>query len=280
VRRGIVAAGLLLCAWSPLQREHPTVREGNEHLLAGDAAAALQRYDTAEREVGPKPELDYDRGNALFAAGRNAEAREAWARTVERGAEPRLASRALQNTGNALEAAGDRTSAIGAFAEALAQDPSNDDARYDLEVLLRRQQEEEERRAGGPPKDESGGAGGGGESSGKPSPGDDGPKPDRGEPSGDDPQTETPKPEPRPAGEPQEAQRRPEGERDAANAPRPADTGAEQGRPREIEAEGREPLTRHEAEALLDALRASERNMPMASPRERRTRRTDAERDW
>jgi Ca-activated chloride channel family protein len=277
---GIALLALLLAAWSPFLREHPAVKEGNERLIEGDEAAALERYDSAEREVGPKPELEYDRGNALFSAGRHAEAAERWNRAVE-NAEPRLASRALQNAGNALDAQGDRSGAIAASAEALARDPSNDDARYNLEVLLRRQQEEERPQAG-PKKDESGGAGGGAPppSAGAPSPGDEGPKPDRGDPSGDDPQAQAPKPEPRPDGEPRDEQRRPEGERDRESEARPSgtDPGAESAR--EDETQGRDALERHEAEALLDALRARERNMPMASPRERRTRRTDAERDW
>jgi Ca-activated chloride channel homolog len=275
---GIALLALLLAAWSPFLREHPAVKEGNERLIEGDEAAALEQYDSAEREVGPKPELEYDRGNALFSAGRHAEAAERWKRSVE-NAEPRLASRALQNTGNALDAQGDRAGAIAASAEALARDPSNEDARYNLEVLLRRQQEEE-RPQGGPKKDESGGAGGGRPSSGAPSPGDEGPKPERGDPAGDDPQAQAPKPEPRPDGDPRDESRRPEGERDPEGEPRRSGTDPAADRAREGEAEGRDALERHEAEALLDALRARERNMPMASPRERRTRRTDAERDW
>jgi Ca-activated chloride channel homolog len=275
-----VLLALLLSAWSPFLREHPAVKEGNERLLSGDEAAALERYDAAEQEVGPKPELEYDRGSALFSSGRHAEAAERWRGAVERGADPRLASRALQNTANALDARGDRAGAIAASAEALARDPSNEDARYNLEVLLRRQQEDEDRREGGPKKDESGGAGGGAQSSGAPSRGDEGSKPDRGDPAGDDPQAKTAKPEPRPDGEPREAERRPEGERDPAGEPRASGTDPDAGSPREGEAQGRDALERHEAEALLDALRARERNMPMASPRERRTRRTDAERDW
>ena len=76
-------AALLLAA-SPFEAEQPEVRAGNEALRAGDPAAALPRYDAAEREVGPHPEIDFDRGNALHAAGRPEEARAAWKKAAER----------------------------------------------------------------------------------------------------------------------------------------------------------------------------------------------------
>ncbi|HYG66141.1 MAG TPA: tetratricopeptide repeat protein [Anaeromyxobacteraceae bacterium] len=278
MRRVTLAGALLLCAWSPFLREHPAVKDGNERLLSGDAPAALERYAAAEGEVGPKPELEYDRGSALLAQGRNAEAAAAFRRAVERGADPRLASRALQNTGNALAATGDRAGAISAFADALARDPSNDDARYDLEVMLRREAQPE-RSQGGPKKDQSGGGDGGAQASAAPSPGRQDPA-DGGEPRGDDPAARAQRPEPRPEGDPRDGAPRRDGERDRRAEPRPEGAGDERDDPRDGEADGRDALSRHEAEALLDALRARERNMPMAPPRERRTRRTDAERDW
>lgn len=131
---------------SPLLREQPDVRAGNERSLMNDPAGALERYAAAERAVGARPELDYDRGISLLRQGRTAEALAALRSAAERG-EPPLASKALQNAGAALDAAGDRDGAIRAFADALARDPSNEDARFNLEVLLRRRSEE--KKSGG-----------------------------------------------------------------------------------------------------------------------------------
>src|SRR5512145_1539907 len=136
----------LLLAASPLTREQPDVRAGNERLLQGDPAGALERYQAAERSAGPRPELDYDRGLALLRQGKTAEALAALRRAAERG-DGRLASRALQNAGGALDAAGDRDGAIRAFGDALSRDPANEDARFNLEVLLRRRSQE--RKSGG-----------------------------------------------------------------------------------------------------------------------------------
>jgi tetratricopeptide (TPR) repeat protein len=124
--------------------EERNVREGNERLLAGDPGSALLRYEAAERAVGSRPELDFDRGNALSRAGRPEEARAAWARAAARAPAP-LASRAQQNTGTALASAGDGEGAVAALSEALRLDPTNEDARVNLEILLRRREAERAR---------------------------------------------------------------------------------------------------------------------------------------
>lgn len=235
---------LLALSASPLQREQPDVRAGNERLLRGDPAGALERYAAAERAVGPRPVLDYDRGIALLRQGKTAEGLAALRSAAERGDGP-LASRALQNAGSALDAAGDRDGAIRAFADALARDPSNEDARYDLEVLLRRRSrapdERGERTAPDRPPTASQAPGAGAA-------------------------------EQRPKDRPPD---RKQGEGAAPAEGSPRDRTGEAGRT----AAG-EPTTRQDAERLLDAMRARERNLPPGAWRRRELRRRDADQDW
>jgi Ca-activated chloride channel family protein len=269
------AAGLLLL-WlgaSPLVREQPDVRAGNERLLQGDPAGALERYAAAERAVGPRPELDYDRGISLLRQGRTDEALSSLRRAAERADGP-LASRALQNAAAALDAAGDRDGAIRALADALARDPGNEDARFNLEVLLRRRSEE--RKSGGA-KDEPD------RREAKAGQRDDeraqrGGSPDeRG-----DRKAEPVKPQP---GAPKPGER--DGARPLAGEPR----GAEQegspagGEERERGGDaGRAaqgaPTSRQDAERILDALRAREQNLPPGAWRRREARRRDVEKAW
>ncbi|WP_242396400.1 tetratricopeptide repeat protein [Anaeromyxobacter oryzisoli] len=277
-----LAAALLLVAtgFSPFQAEQDDVRAGNEELAGGDPAAALRHYDAAEKAVGPRPEIDYDRGNALYRLGRHAEARDAWKRALDRGA-GRLGTRALQNVGNALAAVGDRDGAIAAYTEALRADPKNEDARFDLEVLLRRKD------AGERPPEK---AGQGGQREQKPQdrqqasqPGSSPPQQDRSGEKQQQQQQQARQPSAQQAGGPErqgqqgaEPQTRPDGRpRDAAGRPEEtprAGAGREE-RPA--------PLSRQDAERLLDALRARERNMPIAPGRARKEgRRADAEKDW
>jgi tetratricopeptide (TPR) repeat protein len=236
-------------AFSPLQAEEQNVRAGNEKLVAGDGQAALRHYDDAERKVGVHPEIDYDRGHASFRLGKLDEAEQHFRRAAEKAPAP-LASRALQNAGNALAGRGDLKGAIGAFREALRRDPANEDARYDLEVLLRR-----EEPPPSAPKPEKEGAErepreGAGEPKGRPS------DPDPGD-SRRRPAAPRPDPGPGAAGE-----ERPKGERGEEAGARP------------------EALSRQDAEKLLDALRARERKLPPEARQGKKVRRQDAERDW
>jgi len=255
----------LLAAASPFEAEHPEVRAGNQALQAGDPAAALPRYEAAERDAGQRAEIDFDRGNALQQAGRTEEARAAWKRAAEHGVAP-LASRALQNTASALEAAGDQAGAIRTLGEALQRDPANEDARYNLEVLLRRKAEGK-----GAPKDEG--------QQGKPKP--DGQQQGGGgnpkEQQGQGPQKAQPDPkdgEKKPAGmspdQEKEQERRDAGTTSAGDR-KAADRDGAAGR--------REPLGKQDAERLLDAMRSRERTMPLA-PAGPPSSRRETGRDW
>lgn len=284
---GAAAAGPATGDQGPslLQAEQPSVRAGNEALAAGDAARALSHYDAAERAVGPRAEIDFDRGNAYFAQGKQAEARQAWQRAQEADARGKgtLSSRALQNMGNSLEAAGDRDGAVRAFSEALRRDPANEDARYNLEVLLRRKAEgkgapedhgeQGQQRQDGPQQQGTGEA-----------------PPQERQPG----QQGQPPPEQQPQGQPEQPQQ-----------PRPGDNGKDEGR-REPEggeqqgeqgqggrAESRPPgdagegeapapgdLDRREAERILDTLRSRERPMPLGPAARAGERRRDVEKDW
>jgi len=275
---------------SLLQAEEPNVRAGNERLAAGDAAGALSRYDAAEKALGPRAEIDFDRGNALFAQGKQAEAQQAWRRAQEADARGRgtLSSRALQNMGNSLEAAGDRDGAVKAFAESLRRDPANEDARYNLEVLLRRraegkgapedQGEQGQRKQDGPPQQ---GAGAAPPQDGKP--GQDGQPPPAPQPQPQPPQKQQQPPQPgdgkdegrreREAGEQRDGKRDHAGQGGQAEA-RPHGEGG-QG---EVPAPG--DLDRREAERILDTLRSRERPMPLGPAARAGDRRRDVQKDW
>jgi tetratricopeptide (TPR) repeat protein len=249
----VIAAPLLVLlalGFSPFEVEEEHVRRGNERVRSGDPGAALREYDAAEQAVGARPEIDYDRGNAASRLGRLADAERHYHAAVERAAPP-LASRALQNLGNARASAGDRPGAIAAYREALRKDPSNEDARYDLEVLLRQRDAPQ-----GPGKKQEDGAGDA--------------KRDEQTPQGNQP------------GERRAERNDPDRDHDSDRDPdRDRDADRDRDPDRSGQANRAAPLSRQDAEQLLDALRARERKMPFAG-KERRDggRRSDAEKDW
>lgn len=286
------AAALLLAllgAASPFTAEQPAVRQGNEQLLSGDGAAALERYQAAEREAGPHPEIDFDRGNALHALGRHAEAREAWRRALERDAAGVLSSRALQNTGNALAAAGDRDGAVKAFSQALARDPANEDARYNLEVLLRRKAQGQ-----GAPKDQGDQGKQGGQPEQQPGKPEQGQQDGKDQAQGQDRQGAGQAPEPEPGqaqGQPKPDQERQGDEDQPGQQPGPSERkdGSQRGGQRDGEQEGERSegaagragqLDRQDAARLLDALRDRERNMPLGPAGRKEARKRDVAKDW
>ncbi len=253
-RTALLALAAALAGFSPFQAEEENVRAGNERLRAGAPAEARRWYDDAERKVGRRPEIDFDRGDAAAREGHPAEAKEAFRRAAER-APPALASRALQNLGNVLAAEGDRDGAARAFADALSRDPSNEDARWNLEVLLRQT------------------------SQGKGAPRDPGTADRRDAPPEREEGAPRPGAPPRPGAEEERREgRRDPGKRDG----REREAGAEDGRRGQEGSAGprREPIGRQDAEALLDALRARERNMPLFGRERTKARRADAAKDW
>ena len=273
------AALALLLAASPFTAEHPTVREGNEKLRAGDAAAALERYGRAEAEAGAHPEIDFDRGDALYAQGQGEAARQAWAKAAEAARTGPLASRALQNGGNALDAAGDREGAARAFTEALRRDPGNEDARYNLEVLLRRKAAEQERK-----KQE----GQQGKQEKKQEKQQD--QGQQGKPEGQDEKQEK-KPGQPPEQDQKDGQhdRQADGQNGPGAPPRqpggrpPAGGSGAEGDERDGREAGgarTEAIGKQDAERLLDAMRARERSVPLHAAPRKDARRRDVQKDW
>ncbi|MGC4000581.1 MAG: hypothetical protein QM767_25300 [Anaeromyxobacter sp.] len=154
-----------------------------------------------------------------------------------------LASRALQNLGTSLAAEGDREGAAKAMVEALQRDPGNEDARYDLEVLLRKQARsqapQQQGQQGGqepkqqPPQDRQQGRG-------QPPPGQDRGKERQG------------------AQDPRQQQPRPQGPE------QPQEARPQQGQPQQAP---QAPMSRQDAERLLDALRSREKASPAGGTR-------------
>jgi Ca-activated chloride channel family protein len=258
---------LFLVGFSPFQAESPEVSRGNQALGAGDPASALGHYDRAESKLGHRAELDYDRGNALFAQQRFEEARDAYKKALT--GPDGLKSRDYYNLGNALAKLKSDDEALDAFRKALAVDPQNEDARYNLEVMLRRKNPQQQ-----PQKDQK---------PQKPKPGD---SPDGGSSAraGD---------EDRDGGSQNDAH---DGGTDGADAGRQQerDAGADPP-PQKSEGQrdggsgdrdGRQSeaaqMSRQDAEKLLDAMRGRERNMPMApaGKNSRRARSSNAAKDW
>jgi Ca-activated chloride channel family protein len=278
---------LLLVGFSPFQAESPEVSRGNQALRAGDPASALEHYDRAQSKLGNRAELDYDRGNAFFAQKRFEEARDAYKKALT--GPDGLKSRDYYNLGNALARLDSSEEALDAFRKALAMDPQNEDARYNLEVMLRRkqaQQQPQQQKDQKPQK--SGDSPDGGTRAGKDDQKDDrdgGDKKDARDGGTDG--ADAGRQQERDAGaDPRDGGARPQPEesRDGGQPEQAQQSGSQDGG--RGDQDGRQAdaaqMSRQDAEKLLDAMRARERNMPMspAGQNPRRARSSNAAKDW
>lgn len=289
------------------ERDEPSATRGNALLAQNDVPGALRAYDEAEAKVSPSSEaaaaLALNRAGALLKQG----AEEAPRALEQAGralasADPATRSKAAYDAALALESAGKTEEAIAAYGRTLALDPDDHDAKVNLELLLRSEERKRKQPAPGPQDPQQkqqpqGDAGKDPQAKGEapkkdqpPAPGEprkDAQKPQAGEkPRGGE------KPQGAPQKDPGKAQARqdepdrqePGGggdprRKEEAKPPDPGDSGEQA---RADARGGAQPLDRTEAQRLLDALRASEKNLQIwrFGKRTKDPRRRGTEKDW
>ncbi len=250
-----------------VEKPEPNVAEGNARAAAGDVEGALNAYEKAEApEHGPRAAaLAHDRASALLRAGNARLAPQAVQeanRALTEGDAP-LKAMGAYDLGYALEQSGRPDEAIAAYARALQLDPDDRDAKVNLELLLRADERKQKQPQGQRAEEKKPQAG----------------KDDKQKQQG--PQ-EQQKDQQKQAG--QDQQRKQDGQQQAGQeqqqdkaAQRPDEAGE-----KELQAAGNRPMDRSEAQRLLDALRAGEKNLQIwrFGKQKAKERRTDVEKDW
>ncbi len=135
--------------FDPWQTTWRETRQGNRALEEGNPGEAVRHYTEALSRSPDDPRILFDLGNALARAGRLDEARQAWERAANLG-QGTIRRDAWYNRGLAELLAGDARSAAAAFTRALLVDPSDREARRNLDLALRRlrQQQQPQPRGG------------------------------------------------------------------------------------------------------------------------------------
>jgi len=138
----VVFLGVLLLGIGDFER-------GNRHYRAGRYEQAVAAYRAALEDGDDRPELRYNLGTALLRLGRYEEAQQQLEAALQ-DVDPALRQRTLYNLGNRFLEEGRGTAeaetrnrlldaAIEAYRDALRLDPSDQDAKWNLELALREQ---------------------------------------------------------------------------------------------------------------------------------------------
>jgi tetratricopeptide (TPR) repeat protein len=249
------------------EREDDDVASGNALAAQDDPEGALGAYDRARTRLPEDPRLSFDRATVLLkldpskAAAAAGEAAQAF----QRG-DASLKPKAAYALALADESMGHPEEAVAHYGSALALDPDDTDSKVNLELLLRTQQQRRQNPAGQTRPDQP---------------------PQKGQQQKSEPQKG------------QASQKRPEsrpqdpGERQQQNDAQPTQDPAErqegqkQPQPEQQQDPRRatddKPVDRSEAQRLLDALRASEKNLQLwrfAKKKTEAKRRSDPDKDW
>ncbi len=141
--------GVALLAACGGSSTYTLVRNGNHAYAQGDAARALNDYRQAQVQQPGLPLLNYDAGNALFQQGDYTRGVTESQVATQNGDDP-LRAHAFYTIGADDYRQGKLQDALDAFKNALRIDPSDVDAKYNVELIQRQLDREAAARAGLP----------------------------------------------------------------------------------------------------------------------------------
>jgi tetratricopeptide (TPR) repeat protein len=144
----LLGSALLLFALPPAlaeaQRGRTQVEEGNRLYSQGLFQEAHRKYLEALLEDPQSPLIRFNDGSALYRSEDFQGALERFQEAAESG-DPALVGSAWYNLGNALYRQQELTGSLEAYKEALRANPSDTDAKHNLERVLEKLQEQEDR---------------------------------------------------------------------------------------------------------------------------------------
>ncbi|HME92388.1 MAG TPA: tetratricopeptide repeat protein [Myxococcaceae bacterium] len=278
-----LALGSPASAMGPLQKNHPLVEQGQRAYEDGRYEDALKAFDQAKKELPSSAAVEFNRGNAFYKMGRHEDAKQAYRRAGETDRAD-LKEKDYYNLGNVWAEMGNAQEAIASYRKALTLDPTDEQARHNLEVVLRNlpppQQRPDGGTDGGPPDAGDGGSsdagrdGGsdGGGDGGSDGGGDGGSDGGGSKGGGDGGQTDGGD-----RGQGEAGPRQPQSMGDAgidAGTPEPEELGLDGGYLGDIQ------LNKEDAERLLDSMKQNEKNLQLWRFQQKKRPRKQNEKDW
>jgi tetratricopeptide (TPR) repeat protein len=130
-------SGVLIAASALAGSVESLIKEGNNAFRQEQYDSALERYQMAEAERPESPEIDYDIAGVLHKQEKYEEAVERYNKALN-SQDASVNSRAQYNLGNTYFRMDDFAKAIASYQKALEADPSDLDAKFNLELARRK----------------------------------------------------------------------------------------------------------------------------------------------
>jgi Ca-activated chloride channel family protein len=140
----LLAIAVLVSACSPSAEQ--LNNQGNEAFAKQAYLVALQDYQSAQIEEPELAEPYYNAANALYRAGEYQKALEQMQQALQYAEDESLAEKGFYNQGNTFYNTQELDPAIKSYINALLLDPTDQDAKYNLELALQQQQEQQEQQ--------------------------------------------------------------------------------------------------------------------------------------
>ncbi len=139
------AAGLLPPALAAAQPGRSAVEAGNRLYVEGRFEEAHEQYLEALRAAPDSPIVPFNNGNALYRTEEFQRAMEAYRQAAESG-DPAVEAQAWYNLGNALYRQQQLQPALEAYKQALRRNPTDVDAKHNLEMTLEQIQQQQQQQ--------------------------------------------------------------------------------------------------------------------------------------
>jgi len=144
---GLLAAGALRANRADAASPARATKEGNALYREGKFPEARDRYFGAQSDRPDAPELEFNIGDTFFREGQNSKAIESFGKVAaKKTLGSKIRSFASYNLGNACLAAKQFDPAIEAYRAALRLDPTDLDAKHNLELAMKKKAQAEQQK--------------------------------------------------------------------------------------------------------------------------------------
>lgn len=135
-----------LQAGAQTNNEQENIKQGNDLYKKGDYDKASEKYKAVADKNPENATASFNNGNALYRSGKKEEALDAYDNSLKNLKTPAEKSNAYYNKGVVLQNDKKLEACIDAYKQSLKLDPTNEDARQNLQKALQQQKQDQQQK--------------------------------------------------------------------------------------------------------------------------------------